>query len=76
MGRTLAAGFEGNGFSWAAITGQIIADLLTGRPAAFNLAPFDPGRFAEHGTAWQNPFTAGERSTQPGAPSSPRSGAR
>ncbi len=66
-GLTLAAGFNGNGFSWAAITGQIVADLLTGRPAAFDLTPFDPGRFATHGTAWQNPFTVGERSDGTGA---------
>jgi hypothetical protein len=63
-GLSLATGFNGNGFSWAAITGQIIADLLTGRPAAFNLAPFAPGRFATTDTIpiWDNPFTAGERS--------------
>ena len=61
-GLTLAAGFNGNGFSWAAITGVIIAALLTGEPAAFDLTPFNPGRFAEGSTAWENPFMAGERS--------------
>ena len=67
-GLTLAAGFNGNGFSWAAITGQIVADLLTGRPAAFDLTPFAPGRFATRGTVWQNPFTVGERSASTRAP--------
>lgn len=59
-GLTLAAGFNGGGFSWAAITGKIVASLLDGRDAGFDLAPFAPGRFADAGTAWANPFTAGE----------------
>lgn len=61
-GLTLAAGFNGGGFSWATITGVVIADLLSGRDPGCNLAPFDPGRFAGNGTAWSNPFTAGEES--------------
>jgi glycine/D-amino acid oxidase-like deaminating enzyme len=59
----VAAGFNGGGFSWAAIVGQVIADLLDGRDPGFDLAPFAPGRFALRGTAWANPFTAGERSS-------------
>ncbi len=55
-GLTLAAGF-----SWAAITGQIVADLVTGAHPGFDLASFSPDRFAA-GTAWNNPFTAGESS--------------
>jgi len=57
---TLAACFNGNGFSWVVITGQIIADLLTGRPTPFTLTPFNPDRFAMLGTTWRNPSTAGE----------------
>ena len=59
-GLTLAAGFNGGGFSWTAITGQIVADLLDGRDPGFDLSPFRPTRFADAGTAWSNPFTAGE----------------
>jgi sarcosine oxidase subunit beta len=60
-GLTVAAGFNGGGFSWAAVVGRVVADLLGGRDPGFDLAPFDPGRFASGGTAWRNPFTAGER---------------
>jgi len=60
-GLTLAAGFNGGGFSWAAIVGQVIADLLAGRETGFDLTPFCPDRFADAGTTWNNPFTAGER---------------
>ena len=59
-GLTLAAGFNGGGFSWAAITGKIVADLLTGKAPGFDLTPFAPDRFTASGTAWTNPFTAGE----------------
>ncbi len=61
-GLTLAAGFNGGGFSFAAITGQVVADLITGKDPGFNLSVFAPDRFATAGTAWNNPFTAGERS--------------
>ncbi len=60
-GLTLAVGFNGGGFSWTSITGRIIADLLDGIDPSFDLAPFDPNRFATFGTAWSNPFTAGEQ---------------
>jgi glycine/D-amino acid oxidase-like deaminating enzyme len=59
-GLTLAAGFNGGGFSWAAITGQIVARLLTDQAPGFDIAPFAPDRFAGAGAAWNNPFTAGE----------------
>lgn len=65
-GLTLAAGFNGGGFSWAAVVGRVVADLLTGRDAGFDLAPFRPDRFAAGATAWRNPFTAGERSREGG----------
>lgn len=59
-GLWLAAGFNGGGFSWAAIVGQILADLICGRDPGFDLTPFDPGRFAGRSMTWANPFTAGE----------------
>jgi len=76
-GLWLAAGFNGGGFSWAAIAGQIMADLILGRDPGFDLSPFDPGRFAARPVRWANPFTAGEGagSFQPSAVSLSRQGA-
>jgi D-amino-acid dehydrogenase len=34
------------GMTAAPMTGKIIADLVAGRPAPIDIAPFDPGRFA------------------------------
>lgn len=59
-GLTIAAGFNGGGFSWASATGMIVADLINGVDPGFDLAPFRPDRFDVAGTAWNNPFTAGE----------------
>ena len=64
-GLTLAAGFNGGGFSWAPVTGTVVADLVNGRAPAFDVSPFRPDRFAEGG-AWSNPFTAGEESHSAG----------
>lgn len=61
-GLTLAAGFNGGGFAWGSINGKIIAAELTGKNHGFDLTPFRPDRFAEKGTAWENPYTAGEKS--------------
>jgi sarcosine oxidase subunit beta len=61
-GLTLSAGFNGGGFSWALVTGKTLAAQLCGDTVPFDLSPFRPGRFAEKGTAWNNPFTAGEAS--------------
>jgi len=64
-GLTLAAGFNGGGFSWGAVVGQVVADLLAGREPGFDLEPFRPDRFVgAEGTAWANPFTAGEKSRE------------
>ena len=60
---TVVAGFNGNGFSWALAVGDIVAGMLAGENVEIDLAPFDPGRFAAEGVAWNNPFTAGETST-------------
>jgi sarcosine oxidase subunit beta len=62
-GLTIVAGFNGGGFSWGAINGKIIAAELTGKQHGFDLTFFRPDRFAEKGTAWENPYTAGEKST-------------
>jgi glycine/D-amino acid oxidase-like deaminating enzyme len=57
---TVAAGFNGTGFSWALAVGDIVAGLLDGETPDIDLAPFDPGRFAGVDVSWNNPFTAGE----------------
>jgi glycine/D-amino acid oxidase-like deaminating enzyme len=60
-GLTVAAGFNGGGFSWGAIVGVVASRLLTGQEPGFDLDPFRPARFLDGGVAWENPFTAGER---------------
>lgn len=60
-GLTVAAGFNGGGFSWGAITGNVVARLLTGEAPGFDLEPFRPARFHDGGVDWDNPFTAGEK---------------
>jgi sarcosine oxidase len=39
-------GFSGHGFKMASVMGEIAADLATGASSAFDLALFDPDRFA------------------------------
>lgn len=65
-GLLLAAGFNGGGFSWASITGTVVADLANGKTPTFDISPFNPGRFAGGGAGWSNPFTAGEESMSAG----------
>ena len=60
-GLTIAAGFNGGGFSWGVIVGKVIARLISGQEPEFDLAPFRPARFLDGGVAWANPFTAGEK---------------
>jgi glycine/D-amino acid oxidase-like deaminating enzyme len=60
-GLTVAAGFNGSGFSWGPILGKVIASLLSGQEAEFDIAPFRPARFHDGDVAWANPFTAGEK---------------
>lgn len=43
----LATGHEGLGITTSLGTGQILADLLAGRPPAIDPAPFSPSRFAD-----------------------------
>jgi sarcosine oxidase subunit beta len=62
-GMTIVAGFNGGGFSWGAINGQIVADEITGKNHGFDLSYFRPDRFEEKGTAWHNPYTAGEKNS-------------
>lgn len=67
-GLTVAAGFNGGGFSWGAAVGEAVAALLAGRDPGSDLEPFRPDRFhGGGGPAWANPFTAGEKNN-PGAP--------
>ena len=66
-GLTLAAGFNGGGFSWGPIVGVIIARVLTGQDAGFDISPFNPTRFHGGATTWNNPYTAGEKSNALGA---------
>ena len=42
----LAAGHGMMGMGMSAGTGQLLADLMTGRAPALDPAPFDPRRFA------------------------------
>lgn len=65
-GLTLAAGFNGGGFSWGPIVGVIIARILTDQPSGFDLTPFNPTRFHGGATSWNNPYTAGEKSNAAG----------
>jgi glycine/D-amino acid oxidase-like deaminating enzyme len=66
-GLTLAAGFNGGGFSWASITGKIVADVVNGKQPQFDISHFRPDRFLEGTATWSNPFTAGEQSNVRGA---------
>jgi len=60
-GLYVAAGFNGGGFSWGAAVGKALAQLMVDGKSEFDLAPFDPNRFAAGGVSWDNPFTAGEK---------------
>ena len=40
------AGFSGHGFQHSPAAGRILADLISGADANFDLTPFAPGRFA------------------------------
>lgn len=45
-----AAGFSGHGFQQGPVVGEHLADLVLGRPPAFDLSPLDAGRFARERT--------------------------
>jgi glycine/D-amino acid oxidase-like deaminating enzyme len=60
-GLTIAAGFNGGGFSWGAIAGKVMARLLAGEEPGFDLSPFRPARFHDGDVIWANPSTFGER---------------
>ena len=42
---TMATGHGMLGVSLSAITGQLVSELLAGRPASLDLAPYSPTRF-------------------------------
>jgi D-amino-acid dehydrogenase len=51
-GRVLVAtGHGANGLSWGPYTGKLVADMITGQPAAIDLRPFAAERFA--GVGWK-----------------------
>jgi hypothetical protein len=58
---TIAAGFNGGGFSWGAIVGKVVARLLAGEEPGFDLSPFRPARFHDGDIIWSNPSTFGEK---------------
>lgn len=60
-GLTVAAGFNGGGFSWGPIVGKVISRLLTQEETGFDLEPLRPSRFDNGAVTWNNPFTAGEK---------------
>lgn len=60
-GLTVAAGFNGGGFSWGVVVGLVVARLLNGEEPGFDLDPFRPARFHDAAVTWANPFTAGEK---------------
>ena len=60
-GLFVSAGYNGGGFSWGVATGKALAQMVTDGKSEFDLAPFDPNRFASGGISWDNPFTAGEK---------------
>ena len=60
-GLTIAAGFNGSGFSWGVILGKVITSLLNGQEPGFDLSPFRAARFHDGDIAWANPYTAGEK---------------
>lgn len=45
----VVAGFSGHGFQHSPAAGRIVADLVTGRDAGFDLTPFAFGRFLQGG---------------------------
>ena len=45
-GLVLATGHGMKGMSQGPITGELVAQLITGEPTAFDLTPFSPDRFA------------------------------
>jgi glycine/D-amino acid oxidase-like deaminating enzyme len=43
----VAAGFEGDGICLGPLTGRIVANLVQGHDAGFDISPFDPARFSK-----------------------------
>jgi sarcosine oxidase len=42
----MACGFSGHGFKFTPVLGEVLADLAMGAEPSYDLAMFDPGRFA------------------------------
>lgn len=54
QGLYVAAGHEGNGIGLAAVTGRLIAELVTGKEPHLPVAPLDPGRFGQGHQVWNH----------------------
>ncbi len=44
-GAWVVGGFSGHGFKFCSAVGEVVADLITGKPSAFDLTPFRLSRF-------------------------------
>jgi 4-methylaminobutanoate oxidase (formaldehyde-forming) len=53
-GLVVATGMNSSGVTWSAMTGRIVADLVTEAPSRFDGSRYDPARFADRGRdlAW------------------------
>jgi sarcosine oxidase subunit beta len=64
-GYVIAAGFCGNGFAMGPVVGEVITDLVRGRECAFDLKPFQPGRFEPDVDYWAAFMERAEQRTEP-----------
>ena len=44
-GAWVVGGFSGHGFKFCSAVGEVVTDLITGKPSAFDLTPFRLARF-------------------------------
>ena len=52
---TVATGFSGHGFALSPVVGELIAELVTGRPTSLPIDAFSPNRFEEMGAGVSYP---------------------
>lgn len=53
---TVATGFSGHGFALSPVIGELIAELVVGRPTSLPIDAFNFSRFAEMGAATPSPI--------------------